>query len=146
GGGAARLAIAVDQAEELFAAADAEESRRFVDLIARILDPERSAQRPDAPKLDAPPILLWTIPADSLDALLAAADAARLTPPQPFLLPPTLRLFKIGDMRKVKQAIDLINLQGDGSNASPQFCACGAAACRPKSRGSRWSPRANVSG
>ena len=83
--------IAVDQAEELFAAADAEESRRFVDLITRVLDPERSVQRQDAPKLNAPPILLWTIRADSLDALLHAADVAGLKPPQPFLLPPIPR-------------------------------------------------------
>jgi hypothetical protein len=83
--------IAVDQAEELFAAADAEESHRFIDLIARILDPERSAQRPDVPKLEAPPILLWTIRADSLDAMLHAADVAGLKPPQPFLLPPIPR-------------------------------------------------------
>jgi hypothetical protein len=82
---------AVDQAEELFAAGDDEESRLFIDLFARILDPAPSARRLGAPKLDASPILLWTIRADSLDGMLHAADVAGLKAPQPFLLPPIPR-------------------------------------------------------
>ncbi len=77
--------VAVDQAEELFAAGDAEESRRFLRLVARSLQPQ-----PGAGYL-APPIFIWTIRADSVDALLHATEAAGLRPPAPFLLPPIPR-------------------------------------------------------
>ena len=83
--------IAVDQAEELFAASDQEESRRFLDIVARVLDPERITERPSAARLAAAPVLIWTIRADSLDTLLHATDAARLKPPLAFLLPPIPR-------------------------------------------------------
>lgn len=80
--------LAVDQAEELFSSADAEESRRFLDILARVLDGGRPVRRLDAPRLTTPPLFLWTIRADSLDALLQAAGRAGSRPPQPFLLPP----------------------------------------------------------
>jgi WD40 repeat protein len=76
--------IAVDQAEELFAAADLEESLRFLKLLAGLLDPDRAASL----NLVAPPLILWTLRADSLDALLHATDAAGLKPPALFALPP----------------------------------------------------------
>ena len=82
--------IAVDQAEELFAAADHAESDRFRDILARVLDPERSKKRPGA-VLDTPPLFVWTLRADSLDALMHAANSAGIKPPQPFLLPPIPR-------------------------------------------------------
>lgn len=83
--------VAVDQAEELFATADQDESRRFLDVLARVLDPNRLTNRPGAARFTAPPLLIWTIRADSLDALLHAADAVGLKAPEPFLLPPIPR-------------------------------------------------------
>ncbi|MGE0023758.1 MAG: hypothetical protein AB7S70_09035, partial [Hyphomicrobium sp.] len=82
--------FAVDQAEELFAAADHEESQRFLYLVASILAPERRAQSA-ATRLVTPPLFLWTIRADSVDTLLHATDDAGLKAPQPFLLPPIPR-------------------------------------------------------
>jgi CHASE2 domain-containing sensor protein len=77
--------VAVDQAEELFATADAEENTRFLRLIARSM-----AARPGAGYL-APPIFIWTIRADSMDALLHATETAGLKPPALFPLPPVPR-------------------------------------------------------
>jgi len=82
--------FAVDQAEELFAAADHEESQRFLYLVASILAPERRSQSA-ATRLVTPPLFLWTIRADSVDTLLHATDDAGLKAPQPFLLPPIPR-------------------------------------------------------
>lgn len=78
--------LAVDQAEELFAADDKEESSRFLAILARILagQPQAAGQQASGPA----PLVLLTIRADSLDALLHATDVAGLKPPQPFLLPP----------------------------------------------------------
>jgi hypothetical protein len=83
--------IAVDQAEELFAAADHEESQRFLALIARVLASERQARGSAAALLTAPPLFIWTIRADGLDALLHATEKAGVKAPQPFLLPPMPR-------------------------------------------------------
>ncbi len=82
--------IAVDQAEELFAAEDAEESQRFLRLLARLLDVPR-AENTEAPSLIAAPLILWTIRVDSIDALLHASEATGLRAPEPFLLPPIKR-------------------------------------------------------
>jgi hypothetical protein len=76
--------IAVDQAEELFTAGDIEESTRFLKLLAGLLDPNRRA----GPALVAAPHFIWTLRADSLDALLQASNAAGLKPPTLFALPP----------------------------------------------------------
>ena len=83
--------FAVDQAEELFGPADYEESQRFLQLIARVLAPERQAEVPSITRLSTPPLFIWTIRADSLDALLHATDKSGLKAPQPFLLPPIPR-------------------------------------------------------
>jgi WD40 repeat protein len=74
--------IAVDQAEELFAAADQEESTRFLHLLAGLLDANQQL------KLMAAPLVLFTLRADSMDALLHATDRAGLKPPALFALPP----------------------------------------------------------
>ena len=79
--------FAVDQAEELFGAADDQESQRFLEVIARVL----AGDRPAAARLTAPPLFIWTTRADSLDALLHATDKAGLKAPKPFLLPPIPR-------------------------------------------------------
>lgn len=79
--------IAIDQAEELFAAEDAEESNRFLAIIAGLLAPSEY----DKPRLATPPILLWTIRADSMDALLHAASSHGLRAPELFPLPPISR-------------------------------------------------------
>ncbi len=81
--------IAVDQAEELFAAGDLEESARFLRLFADLTEPHRTG--PDAPQLTIAPQLIWTLRADSMDALLQATEAARLKPPALFPLPPVPR-------------------------------------------------------
>src|SRR5262249_42895476 len=60
--------FAVDQAEELFGATDHEESQRFLELIARVLAPERHTGAL-SPILATSPLFIWTIRADSLDAL-----------------------------------------------------------------------------
>ena len=83
------LLIAVDQAEELFAVSDLDESTRFLRLFASLIDPYREVE--DAQKLTIAPQLIWTLRADSMDALLHAAGAARLKPPVLFPLPPIPR-------------------------------------------------------
>jgi len=80
--------IAVDQAEELFAVDDEAESQAFLRLLARLLTPLADK---DAPRLIAPPLLIWTIRADSLDVLLHATSRAGLATPELFPLPPIPR-------------------------------------------------------
>ncbi|MEO1610454.1 MAG: SUMF1/EgtB/PvdO family nonheme iron enzyme, partial [Pseudomonadota bacterium] len=80
--------LAVDQAEELFAVDDEAESMAFLRLLARLLAPPADK---DAPRLVAPPLLIWTIRADSLDALLHATSRAGLAAPELFPLPPIPR-------------------------------------------------------
>ncbi len=83
--------IAVDQAEELFAARDVEESNRFLDIVARVLAPVRPGTRPGAQALLSPLIFLWTMRADSMDTMLRSTDRKGLKSPHPFLLPPIAR-------------------------------------------------------
>lgn len=83
--------LAVDQAEELFGAADGEESRRFLEIVSRVLAPERHQGAQTSSRLIAPPLFLWTIRADSVDTLLQVTDKAGIKPPHPFLLPPIPR-------------------------------------------------------
>ncbi|MCI4664975.1 MAG: TIR domain-containing protein, partial [Neomegalonema sp.] len=75
------LIIGVDQAEELFAAADAEESRRLMILLARLAARTQGAK----------PIIVATLRADSVGALMRAAEDTILPPAEPFLLPPMPR-------------------------------------------------------
>ena len=82
--------VAVDQAEELFAGADSEESLRFLALVAELLAPARQEGEGQA-RLKAPPLFVWTIRADSLDELLQATDGTGIKAPQPLLLPPIPR-------------------------------------------------------
>ncbi|MGD9726746.1 MAG: toll/interleukin-1 receptor domain-containing protein [Hyphomicrobiaceae bacterium] len=77
--------LAVDQAEELFAADDAEESRRFLTLVADLLKAGATGQSV------TPPLLIWTIRADSMDTLLRATTAHGLGAPELFPLPPIPR-------------------------------------------------------
>ena len=79
--------IAVDQAEELFAADDAEESRRFLSLAASLIGIREGLNV----SLSTPPILIWTIRADSMDALLHATTTHGLGTPELFPLPPMPR-------------------------------------------------------
>ena len=74
------LVFGVDQAEELFAAADIEESRAFMALLARLAEagPVR-------------PIFVLTLREDSIGALQAASANAELPPLEPILLPPIPR-------------------------------------------------------
>ncbi len=97
--------IAVDQAEELFAAEDLEESKCFLNLLAGLLDPNRA----HGPELIAAPLFLWTLRADSMDALLHATEAAGLKPPTLFALPP----IPGGSYREIIQApLQVANAMG----------------------------------
>jgi hypothetical protein len=82
--------LAVDQAEELFADANKQESKQFLRLLSALLRPttegEANHLRPSSPL-----IVLLTIRADSVDALLHATTDIGLPAPQPFLLPPLAR-------------------------------------------------------
>jgi formylglycine-generating enzyme required for sulfatase activity len=73
------LLIAIDQGEELFAAEDAVESERFLDMLGRLLE-----SPPDG--LD--PYVLVTIRADSVDALLQKVPALGIDTPHTIMLPP----------------------------------------------------------
>jgi WD40 repeat protein len=75
--------LAVDQAEELFADADREESSRFLRILSALLSPAGQESR-----LTAPLIVLLTIRADSVDALLHATTDIGLQAPELFPLPP----------------------------------------------------------
>ena len=71
--------IAIDQGEELFAAENASESTRFLDLLAPLLR---------APSRDVDPYVLLTIRADSVEALLQRWPALGLEAPEVLYLPP----------------------------------------------------------
>ncbi len=71
--------IAIDQGEELFAAEDAQESDRFLNVLAALLK---------APPEGVDPYVLITIRADSVEALLQRVAALGLDAPEPLYLPP----------------------------------------------------------
>jgi formylglycine-generating enzyme required for sulfatase activity len=71
--------LAIDQGEELFAAEDARESDRFLDMMARLLD---------APPEGLDPYVLITIRADSINALLQRLTKLGLVTPETRMLPP----------------------------------------------------------
>ena len=79
--------IAVDQAEELFAADDAEESRRFLTMLGGLMGTGAAS----GARLSPPPLFVWTIRADSMDTLLHATTAHDLGAPELFPLPPLPR-------------------------------------------------------
>ncbi len=74
------LVFGIDQAEELFAAADIEESRAFMRLLKRLAE-------------DGPirPIFVLTLRDDSIAALQSAIADGALPPAEPMLLPPIPR-------------------------------------------------------
>jgi len=80
----------VDQAEELFAVADQEESQKFLEIIARVMAAKAQGSE-EAGQLLAAPLFVWTIRADSVDALLHATERVGLRPPDLFPLPPIPR-------------------------------------------------------
>jgi formylglycine-generating enzyme required for sulfatase activity len=71
--------IAIDQGEELFAAEDAAQSNRFLDMIGHLLGSAPAG-------LD--PYVLVTIRADSVDALLQRVPTLGLVTPHTIMLPP----------------------------------------------------------
>jgi hypothetical protein len=71
--------IAIDQGEELFAAEDAAQSNRFLDMIGHLLG---------SPPAGLDPYVLVTIRADSVDVLLQRVSALGLVTPHPIFLPP----------------------------------------------------------
>jgi TIR domain len=82
--------LAVDQAEELFADADKDESRHFLSILSALLRPPDQGGASQA-RLMAPLIVLLTIRADSIDALLHANTDIGLPAPQLLPLPPLAR-------------------------------------------------------
>jgi formylglycine-generating enzyme required for sulfatase activity len=71
--------IAIDQGEELFAAEDASQSNRFLDMMGCLLG---------SPAAGLDPYVLVTIRADSVDALLQRVPALGIETPQMIALPP----------------------------------------------------------
>ena len=71
--------IAIDQGEELFAAEDATESNRFLEMMGHLLT---------SPQHDIDPYVLVTIRADSVDALMQRVPELGLETPQTIMLPP----------------------------------------------------------
>jgi formylglycine-generating enzyme required for sulfatase activity len=71
--------IAIDQGEELFAAEDAAQSNRFLDMMGHLLG---------SPPAGLDPYVLITIRADSVNALLQRVATLGLVTPQPMMLPP----------------------------------------------------------
>jgi formylglycine-generating enzyme required for sulfatase activity len=71
--------IAIDQGEELFAAEDAAQSNRFLDMMGHLLG---------SPPAGLDLYVLVTIRADSVDALLQRVPTLKLVTPQPIMLPP----------------------------------------------------------
>ena len=71
--------LAIDQGEELFAAEDALENGRFLQLLAALLN---------APPGGFAPYVLITIRADSVESLLQRVAALELDAPKPLYLPP----------------------------------------------------------
>ena len=103
--------IAVDQAEELFAPSDKEESARFLRLITGLFDINRQTQA----KFVSEPLFIWTIRADSLDLLLHQAEGGSFKP-QPFLLPPIPR----DSYREIIEApLSVANRQGMRATIDP---------------------------
>ena len=78
--------IAVDQAEELFAGENANESGRFLKLFASLTDPTRENW---GTQLAIAPLLICTLRVEQMDALLQAFSIANLKPPALFPLPPS---------------------------------------------------------
>jgi hypothetical protein len=71
--------VAIDQGEELFAAEDAAQSNRFLDMMGHLLG---------SPPAGLDPYVLVTIRADSVDALLQRVPTLGLVTPQLIMLPP----------------------------------------------------------
>jgi formylglycine-generating enzyme required for sulfatase activity len=71
--------IAIDQGEELFAAEDAAQSNRFLDMMGHLLG---------SPPAGLDPYVLVTIRADSVDALLQRMPTLGLVTPHTIMLPP----------------------------------------------------------
>ena len=71
--------IAIDQGEELFAAEDATESNRFLEMLGKLLG---------SPPAGLDPFVLVTIRADSVDALLQRVPQLGLVTPHMVALPP----------------------------------------------------------
>ena len=82
--------LAIDQAEELIADAEKEESRHFLRILSALLRPPGHGGATEV-RLTAPLIVLLTIRADSVDALLHAATDVGLEAPHLFPLPPLAR-------------------------------------------------------
>jgi formylglycine-generating enzyme required for sulfatase activity len=74
--------IAIDQGEELFAAEDAAQSNRFLDMMGHLLG---------SPPAGLDPYVLITIRADIVDALLQRVSKLNLVTPHPIMLPPLSR-------------------------------------------------------
>jgi hypothetical protein len=77
--------LAVDQAEELFAGDHAEESQLFLSLVASSMGGNSATGSTTSP------LFLWTIRADSMDALLKATAVHGIAAPDLFPLPPIPR-------------------------------------------------------
>jgi hypothetical protein len=71
--------IAIDQGEELFAAEDAAQSNRFLDMMGYLLG---------SPPAGLDPYVLVTIRADSVNALLQRVPTLGLVTPHTIMLPP----------------------------------------------------------
>jgi hypothetical protein len=71
--------VAIDQGEELFAAENAAQSNRFLDIMGHLLA---------SPPAGLDPYVLVTIRADSVDALLKRVPTLGLVTPHPVMLPP----------------------------------------------------------
>jgi hypothetical protein len=71
--------IAIDQGEELFAAEDATQSNRFLDMMGHLLG---------SPPAGLDPYMLITIRADIVDALLQRVPTLGLVTPHTIMLPP----------------------------------------------------------
>jgi formylglycine-generating enzyme required for sulfatase activity len=71
--------IAIDQGEELFAAEDAAQSNRFLDMMGHLLG---------SPPAGLDPYVLVTIRADSVNALLQRVPTLGLVTPHTIMLPP----------------------------------------------------------
>jgi hypothetical protein len=82
--------LAVDQAEELFANADKEESNHFLRVLCLLLRPPEETGAKNV-GLTAPLIVVVTIRADSMDVLLHATAEVGLQAPLLFPLPPLAR-------------------------------------------------------
>ena len=75
--------IAIDQAEVLFAADDAEQSGKFLAMLWGLM----GADAMSLGGLATPPLFVWTIRADSMHMLLHATADHGLVAPELFPLP-----------------------------------------------------------